>query len=212
VGISDSFQGKIENAISEGVDSVVRSREKHYSQSPSKIPNKGSIDSMISSTANLNAAISGGASLIPGPWGMAAVIPELVAVINRQLTLIYDIGAAHGKQKQITKELVLGIMISGLGSSAGSLLTIHGSKVLVRRVSLRAMQKIIALLGGKITQQALKRAVSKWLPVVGAAAMAAWTRHMTVQIGRRADEIFQLDIKDDPSTLDIEVESEVASN
>jgi len=206
MGLGEQFQGKIEHAITEGVDSVVRSREAHYKKNPKKLPTLESVDSMISSTANLNAAISGGASLIPGPWGMAAVIPELVAVINRQLALIYDIGAAHGKQKQITKELVLAIMISGLGSSAGSLLTIQGSRVLVRRASLRAMQKIIALLGGKITQQALKRAVSKWLPVVGAAAMAAWTRHMTVQIGERANEIFQLEIQDDPSTLDIELE------
>ena len=207
MGFSDDFQGKIERTISDGVDSVVRTREEHFKKNPEKLPAIGSIDSMISSTANLNAAISGGASLIPGPWGMAAVIPELATVINRQLTLIYDIGTAHGKQKQITKELVLAIMISGLGSSAGSLLTIHGSKVLVRRASLRAMQKIIALLGGKITQQALKRAVSKWLPVVGAAAMAAWTRHMTVQIGRRADQIFRLEIQDDPSTMDIELEA-----
>jgi uncharacterized protein (DUF697 family) len=207
VGIGEELQGKIEGALTDGVSSVVKSREEHYRQNPDKLPVAGSVDSLISSTANLNAAISGGASLIPGPWGMAAVIPELIAVINRQLTLIYDIGAAHGKQKQITKELVLGIMITGLGTSAGSLLTIHGSKVLVRRASLRAMQKIIALLGGKISQQVLKRMVSKWVPVAGAAAMAVWTRHMTVQIGRRADEIFRLEIQDDPSTMDIELDA-----
>jgi len=50
------------------------------------------------------------------------------------------------------------------------------------------------MLAGRITQQALKSAISKWLPVVGAAAMAAWSNYLTRQVGKKADEIFQKEI------------------
>lgn len=205
MSIKDNIQGKIENAISTGIESVMESRSDYYVKNPTKRPIHNSVSSIISSSATANAVITGGSSLIPGPWGMAAVLPELTLVIRNQVQLIYDIGVAHGKEEQITKELLLGIFISALGTGAGSLLIIKGGKVLVRRASLRVIQRIIAMLGGRITQQAIKSAVSKWLPIVGAAAMATWTAHTTKKIGKRADEIFSLDIEDDPSTIDIEL-------
>ena len=70
----------------------------------------------------------------------------------------------------------------------------QGSKVLVKRVALRAFQQIIAMLAGKITQQALKSAISKWLPVVGAVAMAVWSNYLTGQVGKKAIEIFEKEI------------------
>lgn len=205
MSIKDSFNEKIEGAINSSLESVIESRSSHYRSNPDKRPHKATINSLISSSANTNAVITGGASLIPGPWGMAAVIPELTLVINNQVKLIYDIGVAHGKEKIITKELLLGIFLSALGTGAASLLTIHGGKVLVKRASLRAIQKLIAMLGGRITQQAIKSAVSKWLPIVGAAAMATWTRYTTKKIGETANRIFAMDIQDDPDTIDIEL-------
>lgn len=212
MSIKDDISGKVEAAISAGLESVIESRSGHYNKCPDKRPTLGSIASMILSSANTNAVITGGSSLIPGPWGMAAVIPELTVVIHNQIKLIYDIGVAHGKEKIITKELILGIFISALGTSAGSVLTIQGSRVLVKRTSLRAIQRIIAMLGGRITQQAIKSAISKWLPIVGAAAMATWTRHTTKKIGERAQQIFLLDIQDDPNTMDIELANEELSS
>ena len=139
---------------------------------------------------------------------MAAVIPELTLVIRNQIQMVYDIGVANGKQAQLTKELLMGIFLTAMGSSAGSLLTIHGGKILVKRASLRVIQNIIAMLGGRVTQQAIKSSIGKWLPVVGAGAMAAWTGYMTKNIGEKANELFKLEIEDDPQTLDIELKPE----
>jgi len=86
------------------------------------------------------------------------------------------------------------VLITAMGSSAGSLLVMQGSKVLVKRVALRAFQKIIVMLAGKITQQALKSAISKWLPGIGAAAMAVWSNYLTRQVGKKAIEIFEKEI------------------
>ena len=200
--------GALHSALNSAFDYVIENRSDYYRKNPSNLPQLDSVSGLISSYTRNNAAISGGASLIPGPWGMAAVIPELTLVIRNQIQMVYDIGVANGKQAQLTKELLIGIFLTAMGSSAGSLLTIHGGKILVKRASLRVIKNIIAMLGGKVTQKAIKSSVSKWLPVVGAGAMAAWTGYMTKNIGEKANELFKLEIEDDPQTLDIELKPE----
>jgi len=192
--IENTLQNKLAEKMMGVFELVVSDRSGHFAKHPDKIPDKKSVSSIINSYSVTNAAISGGASLVPGPWGMVAVIPEIAAVIRNQLAMIYDIGMAYGKSKVLNKELLAGVLITAMGSSAGSLLIMQGSKVLVKRVALRAFQQIIAMLAGKITQQALKSAISKWLPGVGAAAMAVWSNYLTRQVGKKAIEIFEKEI------------------
>lgn len=192
--VANTIQNKLAEKMMGVFDLVVSDRSGHFAKHPEQIPDKKSVPSIINSYSVTNAAISGGASLVPGPWGMVAVIPEIAAVIRNQLAMIYDIGMAYGKSKVLNKELLAGILITAMGASAGSLLIMQGSKVLVKRVALRVFQRIIALLAGKITQQALKSVISKWLPGVGAAAMAVWSNYLTRQVGKKAIEIFEKEI------------------
>ena len=192
--VENILQNKLAEKMMGVFELVVSDRSGYFAKHPDKIPDKKSVPSIINSYSVTNAAISGGASLVPGPWGMVAVIPEIATVIRNQLAMIYDIGMAYGKSKVLNKELLAGILITAMGSSAGSLLVMQGSKVLVKRVALRAFQKIIAMLAGKVLQQALKSAISKWLPGVGAAAMAVWSNYLTRQVGKKAIEIFEKEI------------------
>jgi len=192
--IANTLQNKLAESMMGVFELVVSDRSGHFAKHPDEIPDKKSVSSIIVSYSRTNAAISGGAGLVPGPWGMVAVIPEIAAVIRNQLAMIYDVGMAYGKSKVLTKELLAGVLITALGTSAGSLLIMQGSKVLVKRVALRAFQKIIAMLAGKVLQQALKSAIGKWLPVVGAVALAYWSNYLTRQVGKKAIEIFEKEI------------------
>lgn len=177
-------------------DFVVSSRANHYRENPRDRPSRGEVSRLISNCGNMNAAISMGAGLIPGPWGMAAAVPEIAAVIRNQLVLIYDIGVAYGKSERILKkELLAGVFASALGSTGIGLLTMHGGKILVKRVSLRVFQRVVVMLAGRVSQQLLKRMIAKWLPVAGAVAMAAWSKYTTNMVGRKAREVFELDIQ-----------------
>lgn len=203
--IAERMQEELSEKLQDAFESVKNDKDRYYQENPLKIPDSSMIGSLISSCATLNAGISGGASLIPGPWGMVAVIPEIVLVTRNQIGLIYDIAAAHGKKEMMSKELLLGVFLSAMGASAGSLLVLHGGKLLVRRASLRVLQQLVAILGGKITQAALKSAISKWFPGVGAVAMAAWSNYMTRQIGKKAHEILRHPLVNDPETPDIQL-------
>lgn len=177
-------------------DGVIKEREGYYAANPAQIPSQYAVDQIISSACNKNMVISGGVSLIPGPWGMAAAVPELVMVIRNQLTMIYDIGKAYGNNTNVLqKELIAGILVASTGQLGGGILVMQGSRILVRRASLRVFQKIVQLLAGRVTQQLLKSMVAKWIPVAGAVAMGAWARHLTNKIGQQAKDIFAKDIQ-----------------
>lgn len=192
--VANTLQSKLAEKMMGVFELVVSDRRSHFAKHPDDNPDKKAVPSIINSYSITNAAISGGASLVPGPWGMVAVIPEIAAVIRNQLAMIYDIGMAYGKSIVLSKELLAGVLLTAMGSSAGSLLVMQGSKVFVKRVALRAFQKIIEFLAGRILQQALKSAISKWLPVVGSAAIAVWSNYMTRQVGKKAIEIFEKEI------------------
>lgn len=160
--LSEKMQAQITEKLEDAFETVVKERNDYYQNNPAKIPEKDAVSSLIGSTALTNSAISGGASLVPGPWGMLAVVPELILVIRNQIALIYDIAAANGKEDMMTKELAAMVFVSAMGTSAGGLLAVHGGKYLVKRASLQVFQRIVVILGGKITQQALKSAISKW--------------------------------------------------
>lgn len=201
----NAIQAALTEKLHDSFDYVLKKRREYFKENPDKLPVASQVKSIINSCVRNNSAISGGAGLIPGPAGALVVVPELVLVIRNQIQMVYDIGVANGKEAQITRELLLGIFVTAMGSGATSLVTVQGGKLLVKRASLRVIQKIIAWLGGKITQQALKRYISKWVPIAGAAAMAVWTGWMTKNIGQKANELFKLEIDDDPNTLDIEL-------
>lgn len=132
--------------------------------------------------------------MIPGPWGMAASIPEILLVMKNQMTMIYDIAKAHGHEK-VEKELIIAVLFGAVGNAATSLIVVHGQKIMAKRVGARALQKIIHVLGGKITQQMAKSMAAKWLPVAGAVAMAAWSKYSTNKIGDKAIEVFSREIE-----------------
>lgn len=193
--ITRTIQEQLSEKILGLFDIVINERQAHYQKNPDAIPDANSIEGIISKYSNINMGISGGLSLIPGPWGLAAVAPEILLVITNQLMMIYDLGMAYGKSKVLCKELLAGVFVSTVGMGGIGLLAMHGGKVLVRRTSLRVFQRIMAMMAASLTQQMLKSAVSKFIPVLGAAAMAAWSRYLTVQLGKKAVEVFSKPIE-----------------
>lgn len=212
LSVSDKLQHELTEKIEDAFNYVIKSKNEEYRGNPGAIPTRDQVPGLIAKCANINSVVSGGASLVPGPFGMLAVVPELAVVIKNQIELIYDITRAYGQEEPADPSLLLAIFVQAMGTSAGTLIVLHGGKYVVRRASLSVLQKVIAILGGKITQQALKSAVSKWLPVVGAAAMAAWTNYMTRSIGNKAVEIMKVGVViDNPDTINVDVDTAVTA-
>ncbi len=205
-----SFQEKLSALLMELFDQIIKEKRAEYQLNPEKIPSKDSISAIINNYTTSNATVSMSLNLVPGPWGLIAIIPELGVILRNQCHLIYDIGMAYGKPEVLTKELLAGVLLDAFGAGGGALLAIHGNKVILKRASLRFFQKIVAVLGGKITQKALKSALSKCVPFLGAAAISIWVGYTTKRVGKSAIEILSKEISVEKTESDEDFVTEIS--
>lgn len=190
----NDFSNKIADALEGVFESVALTRKQHFIENPTKRPTSQDIDSIVKIYSNQNALIAGATNLIPGPLGMLATLPELIAIIRNQIQMIYDLGVAHGKESNLNATLLLGLFSTVMGEGAIGLVTIKGKQLLVKKASVQVIQKVVFWLGGTISQKLLKQFIAKWLPLVGAAAMAIWARQSTINMGKKASEMLSMDI------------------
>jgi len=137
------------------------------------------------------AAISGMLTLPPGPFGMLTILPELIAIWRLQQQLVADIANCFGKREVLTQEMMLYCLFKhGAAFLARDLVVRTGERVLVRRVTLRTLQQTLQKIGFKLTQKTIGRTLSRWVPLIGAAGMAAYSYYDTKCVAETAIEAF----------------------
>ncbi|GAP95758.1 hypothetical protein [Leptolyngbya sp. NIES-2104] len=183
-------------------ESVVEERKKYYLTNPEKIPTQRDARSIISGYANTNSVISGGFNIIPGPLGMAAAIPEILLIVRNQVVMIYDLGVAYGKKEFLDKDLLATVFAYAIGRGGLGVLVMYGGKVLIKQISARLFPKVVQVIAGQVVQRFISSMVGKWLPIVGAAAMATWSNYSTREIGKKASEIFEKNIEHSSEVVD----------
>ncbi len=158
--------------------------------SKSEFPQEDSKD-IISDASWKAASVSGALALPPGPLGMLTILPELIGVWKIQAQMVADVAAVHGKTAVLSKEAMLYCLFKhGAGHLFRDIVVRAGERVLVKRVTLRALQSILTKLGFSITQRAIGRAVARWIPIAGAVAIGAYAKYDTSQVGETAQEFF----------------------
>lgn len=198
--VESDFQKKIAEKLSTVFEATIKDKEEYYRSNPNKIPTRSEVKAIISACAYKNAAITGSLALIPGPFGLVAAVPEIYLIIKNQIAMVYDLGIAYGQGKVLKKEVLMYIVVSAMGNATGALAVMQGSKLLIKRSSLGVMQQLIKKLAGSIAQKLLKSSVVRFLPLLGAAVLATWTKISTTSIGNKAAEIFEREIEYDDSS------------
>ncbi|MFO1337812.1 MAG: hypothetical protein U1F53_06170 [Burkholderiaceae bacterium] len=138
------------------------------------------------------AAAAGTLALPPGPLGWLTVLPEMITVWKIQATLVTDIAALYGKKGSVTREQMLYCLFKHSASQAVRDLVVRaGERWVVKKASLMALQAVARRIGVKVTQQGVSKAASRWLPVVGAAGVAAYAYYDTMQVAKAASALFE---------------------
>jgi len=151
---------------------------------------------LVSSAALKSAAISGSLALPPGPLGLITILPDLYAIWRIQAQLVADIAAVYGKTGFLTQETMLFCLFKHAAAQAvRDLIVRAGERVLIKRPTLRASQRILARIGAKTTQRVLGRGASRWVPIVGALGVAGYAYYDTEQVGQTAMEFFSKEIE-----------------
>lgn len=151
----------------------------------------------MTSVAARQAAVRAGAlALPPGPLGWLTILPEMIMVWRIQAQLVADISALYGKKSTLTKEQMLYCLFKHSAAQAlRDIITRVGERVLVKRATLRVLQDVARKIGIRITQRVIGKGIGRWLPFIGAGAVAAYAYYDTTQVGKTATEFFSQDIE-----------------
>lgn len=151
--------------------------------------------SLILKASAKAATVSGTLALPPGPVGMLTVLPDLFVIWNIQRQMVADIAAAHGKSSQLGRSEMIYCLFRHAASQAVKDVVVRvGERFLVRRTSLRVIQRVLRRVGISISQRAAGRALSRWIPVVGALGIGGYAFFDTTQVGKTALAFFEKQI------------------
>lgn len=143
--------------------------------------------------AAAKAALAAGAlALPPGPLGWATIAPEMLTVWHIQRQLVADIAALYGRSAELGPAQMLWCLFRHTAAQALRDLSVRvGERVVVRPAAQALLQRVAAAVGLQLGQQAAGRALSRWMPVIGAAGVGAYAWWDTRQVGRAALALFE---------------------
>jgi hypothetical protein len=165
--------------------------DEHQSRNPAK-----RAKSAANAAATKAALAAGTLALPPGPLGWLTVLPELIAVWKIQAQMVADIAALYGRTATLTREQMLYCLFRHMAAQTVRDVVVRvGERFLVRRLSGRTLQSAAQKVGLRISQRAIGKGFSRWLPVVGALGVATYAFIDTGQVAAAAIELFERDIE-----------------
>jgi hypothetical protein len=144
------------------------------------------------SAATRAAMTAGGLALPPGPLGWLTIVPELLAVWRLQTQMVADIAGIYGHEVKVTREQMIYCLFRHTAAQAVRDLAVRvGERMLVQQVSLSTLQAVAHRVGVHLTQHAIGKGVSRWLPIVGAVGVGAYAYYDTRHVAQTAVELFK---------------------
>lgn len=187
---SDSFARKIVESITRA---IARIPTTEMTESP--MPTEAARN--IARQASLKAAAAAGTLGLPaGPLGWLTILPEMMKVWQIQTQMVADLAGVYGQTACLSREqMTYCLFRHGAAMAVRDLVVRVGERYLVKEVSLKAFQAIARKIGLKVSQRALGKAFSRWVPVVGAVGVAGYAYFDTAQVAKTAIELFEKGIE-----------------
>jgi hypothetical protein len=144
-------------------------------------------------SASSKAALAAGTLALPlGPLGWATIAPEMLAVWHIQRQLVADIAALYGRSAELGPTQMLWCLFRHTAAQALRDLTVRvGERVIVRPAAQAVLQRVAGAVGMQLGRKVAGKALSRWVPLVGAAGVGAYAWWDTRQVGRAALQLFE---------------------
>jgi hypothetical protein len=183
-------------SVLEGMTSTVPSSPEAPQDAPA-----ARAQELVRAAASHAGATAGALALPPGPLGMLTVIPDLVAVWHIQRQLVADVAACYGKTAELQREAMVYCLFRHATAQVVPGLAVRlGTRLLLRRASVQTMERSLQRIGVAVSQRALGRSISRWVPLAGAVGVGAYAFYDTMQVGRTAMELFEGEVFTDTAT------------
>ena len=182
-------------AVAEGIEAIVAgvpvSRER-----PAREP--GEAAHALARKASARAAALSGTLALP-PWllGMLTVLPDLVAIWRIQAQMVADIAGLYGRDMQLTRTHMLYCLFRHAASHVTRDFAVRaGQRFVIHQLSSGALRSVLTSIGITVTQRIAGTAASRWLPLIGAAAVAAYAYYDTLQVAKTAIRMLEAPASD----------------
>ena len=143
----------------------------------------------------------------PGPAGMLTVIPDLLKIWQFQQQMIADIAACFGKTSQLNRQLMIYCLFRhGAAMVLRDVVARVGERVIIKEASLRVIQQTLRKVGVHVTQKAVGKSLSRWLPIIGPILIGGYSLWDTRKVGKTAIDTFSREIELLPGAMVIDVE------
>jgi len=184
-------------AVQPVVDSLVEALEglivrvppsrEHSADAPS-----AAAQAIARKAASRAAALSGALALPPGVFGLLTVAPDLVAIWRIQAQMVSDVAGLYGKAMQLTRSHMLYCLFRHASSQVARDVVVRaGERFVVRQLSGGALKSVLTGIGISVTQRVAGTTASRWVPVLGAAAVAGYAYFDTLQVARTAIRLLE---------------------
>jgi hypothetical protein len=150
---------------------------------------------LVTAAARKAAAVSGALAVPIGPLGMVTVLPDLLIIWRIQQQMVADIAAIHGQTAVLNERTMAYCLFKHSSTSfVRDLVARAGSRYLVRRATGAMIQRTLKRLGIRVAQRLLGKTVSRFIPLIGAAAVAGYAYYDTTKVAGTAAELFSREV------------------
>ncbi|MEP6942274.1 MAG: EcsC family protein [Betaproteobacteria bacterium] len=180
--LSARILGALENAVS----GIPASRQRAV-EAPARAAR-----ALARKAAAKAATLSGALALPPGALGMLTVLPDLVAIWRIQAQLVSDIAGLYGKDLQLTRShMVYCLFRHAATQFTRDVVVRTGQRLMFRQLSGGALKSVLSSIGMSVTQRVAGTSASRWVPVLGAAAVAGYAYYDTLQVAKTAINLLE---------------------
>jgi hypothetical protein len=178
--------GSVVDALENVVSGVPATRQR-------RVEDPATMAKVLARKAALRAAgLSGALALPPGALGMLTVLPDLIAIWRIQAQLVSDIAGLHGKELQLTRSHMVYCLFRHAASQYTRDVVVRtGQRLIVQQLTGGALKSVLTGVGMSVTQRVAGTAASRWVPVLGAAAVAGYAYYDTLQVARTATQLLE---------------------
>ena len=181
---------KVFHAIRGLVEEVPASNELHS-------PNPRKRAEFLAEKAAWQAAgIAGSLAVVPGPLGILTIIPALGQIWRIQRQLVSDIAACYGKSAILTPTVMVYCLFRhGSATVFKETVVQLGGRMLVKQGSLHVFQRLVEKISINVPHRLIGQFISRCLPILGPAAIGAFTYRDTKKVAASAIIAFENEIE-----------------
>ncbi len=153
---------------------------------------RAAAEAIAKDAARKAAAVSGGATLIPGLGSTVTLVPDLLATFAIQRRLVADIAALYGRTPELGPELMTALLFGEVAPGAvAPLKRAQGGPSGFRRVSDQLVRRALQKIAWALARRIAGRAVERLVPIVGAVGAGIGSYRGTLGVAKAAMEHFE---------------------